>query len=385
MKVSELERVRADLMTSNKAKEQLQRKLKDSQEKVRKKVGELERARAELRRENAANKLLQREYERVVATAVDQHEVDEHSPNSLVEPSRDLALRQAVPEELRLPSQLTWQIGKPAPDRMSASWGSAAGNTAYFSSGVDLYSYTVPGDKWTKLPECKYQNFSLAIVEGQLTTIGGRNEPWVITNSLLSLSGNLWEEVLPPMLTKRVSPAAVKTPAHLVVAGGRRKKLGGILATVEILNIETLQWSAASSLPETVLYPQMVACDGCFYISNDKGNVFSCSEEDLLESTNCSDGGSVWTRLASIPTPQYSSLTTHRGQVLAIGGEDGDDNPTGAIHCYDKATNSWSTIGEVPTPRYNVLTAVLPSDKLVVVGGVMAGSYCSLIEIGRYK
>ena len=259
------------------------------------------------------------------------------------------------------------------------------GRTAYFSSCHNVYSYTLPGNKWTKLPECKYQNFYLAIIEGKLTTIGGRNEPWVITNSLLCLSGRSWEEVLPPMRTKRVSPAAAKTPTHLVVAGGRRKKLGGVLETVEILNMETLQWSTASSLPETVLYPQMTICDGCYYISDDKDNIFSCSEEDLLKSTNSSADGSVWTRLASIPTPQCSSLTTHRGCVLAIGGEDDDDNPTGAIHCFDVATNSWNTIGEVPTPRSGVLTAVLPGNELVVVGGVLSGSYCSLTEIGSYK
>ena len=38
--------------------------------------------------------------------------------------------------------------------------------------------------------------------------------------------------------------------------------------------------------------------------------------------------------------------------------------------CYDVATKSWSVIGEMPTPRSRVLTAVLPSNKLVVVGGL---------------
>ena len=46
--------------------------------------------------------------------------------------------------------------------------------------------------------------------------------------------------------------------------------------------------------------------------------------------------------------------------MLAIGGDDDVGNPTGAIHCYDMATNSWNVIGEIPTPRSRVLTAVLP-------------------------
>ena len=68
--------------------------------------------------------------------------------------------------------------------------------------------------------------------------------------------------------------------------------------------------------------------------------------------------------------------------MLAIGGDDGATNPTGAIHCYDVATNLWSVIGEIPTPRYQVLAAVLPSNELVVVGGYDAGHMCSTLEIG---
>ena len=169
-----------------------------------------------------------------------------------------------------------------------------------------------------------------------------------------------------------------------MVAGGRL--IGGI-ATVEVLNTETLQWSTctASSFPKGVPYPQMITCGGCLYLADDKSNVFSCSVEDLLKSTNSSDGGSVWTRLASIPILVGSTLATLRGRVLAIGGYNKYSDPTGAIHCYDVATNSWSVISEMPTPRCRVLTAVLPSNELVVVGGFKASEIlCTgFTEIGR--
>ena len=258
----------------------------------------------------------------------------------------------------------------------------AHGSTAYFSTFHNVYSYTVPENKWTKLPECKYQYFAMAVINDTLTTIGGRDRQRGATNTLLSLSGSSWEEVLPPMPTKRVDLAAVRTPTHLVVAGGTLLPAGGT-ATVEVLNTETLQWSTASSLPETIHLPQMTTCGGCLYLADRDSNVFSCSVKDLLKSTNSSDGGSVWTRLASIPVEKDSTLATLRGRVLAIGR--GAGNPTGAIHCYDVATNSWSVISEMPTPRSRVLTAVLLSNELVVVGGVRASGYwCTCItEIGR--
>ena len=264
---------------------------------------------------------------------------------------------------------------------MDSLWGAAAvhGNTAYFSSRQNAYSYTVPENKWTKLPQCKYENFAMAVLNGAPTTIGGRHRQGDAdseVNILLSLSGSSWEEVLPPMPIKRAYAAAVRTPTHLVVAGGRLK---GAIATVEVLNTETLQWSTASSLPEVVCFPQMTTCGGCLYLADDRSNVFSCSMED---STNSSDGGSVWTRLASIPVEEDSTLATLRGRMLAIGGEDAAGNPTRDIHCYDVATNSWSVIGEIPTPRYHALAAVLPSNELVVVGGEDASGYCFTLEIG---
>ena len=252
---------------------------------------------------------------------------------------------------------------------MGMNWGAAAarGSIAYISFDHNVYSYRAPKNKWTKLPQSKYKYFAMAVFNDALTTIGGRDNQYVTTNTLLSLSGSSWDEVLPPMPTKRLNPAAANTPTHLVVAGGRQS-IGSSMATVEVLNTETLQWSTVSSLPEEVPYPRMTTCGGSIYLANGGNTALSCSVEDLLKSTNSSDGGSVWTRLASIPTPWSSRLATLRGHVLAIGGGDGG-NPTGDIHCYDVATNSWSVISEMPTPRYWVLTAVLPSNELVVVGG----------------
>lgn len=60
----------------------------------------------------------------------------------------------------------------------------------------------------------------MAVVNKQLTTIGGWDGA-TTTNTLLSLSSEMkWERLLPVMLTRRVKPAAVATDGHLVVAAG---------------------------------------------------------------------------------------------------------------------------------------------------------------------
>ena len=258
------------------------------------------------------------------------------------------------------------------------------GNTAYFSQHYSVYSYTLSQDKWTQLIQCEYVFFSMAVVSNQLTTIGGQLGDGTATNTLLCLSRSSsemkWEELLPSMPTARMWSAAVTTPTHLIVAGGDTE-LGVALSVVETLDTNTRQWSSVSSSPGVLEFPNMTLCNGQLYLS-EHSKIFSCSVEELLKSrkpASTNNSGSVWTKLTDIPVPYYASLTTLRGQVLAIGGKDQQlgGTPTGAIHQYNRSTNSWSVIGEMPTPRARPLVTVLPSHELIVVGGIG----CSVTEI----
>ena len=83
------------------------------------------------------------------------------------------------------------------------------------------------------------------------------------------------------------------------------------------------------------------------------------------------------------PSQQYT-LTTLKDRILAVGGHGRDRfDSTEAIYCYDVATNSWSAIGKMLGPRYDAQAAVLPSNKLVVVGGLVRPSFAHpSIDIG---
>ena len=266
--------------------------------------------------------------------------------------------------------RLAWREGEPAPVTMWCYGAVVHGNTAYFSLDYDIYSFV--SGTWKQLKQCGYKYFSMAVVNDKLTTIGGQHGV-ALTNTLLCLSSSetKWEKLLPPMPTKRVGSAAVTTPTHLVVAGGRSGVLiGGAtvpltfagLATVEILNLRTQQWASASSSPIALRFANMTVCGEHVYLSEDK-SIFSCSLEELIR-----PAFSVWSRIADIPTSFGASLTTFNGCVLAVGGKNGN-TPTRAIYCYDRSTNSWNLIGGMPTPRSYPLVATLPHNELVVVGG----------------
>ena len=57
-----------------------------------------------------------------------------------------------------------------------------------------------------------------------------------------------WSEIFPPMPTPRRSVACITTEQSLVVAGGNGS--GGFLDTVEVMNINTKQWTTVSPLPQ---------------------------------------------------------------------------------------------------------------------------------------
>ena len=71
------------------------------------------------------------------------------------------------------------------------------------------------------------------------------------------------------------------------------------------------------------------------------------------------------------------------GRLLAIGGRDSERKPSTAVHMYQPTTNSWEVISHMTTPRADCLSAILPDNKLMVVGGfTTGGKRCDSVEFG---
>ena len=96
------------------------------------------------------------------------------------------------------------------------------GRVAYFQpmESNSVFAYNSTSNKWSELPECPNEDFSLAVVNSLLTAIGGQTPNYEVTNSLLSLTDNKWTKQFPPMPTKHWLTAVVCSGRSLVVAGG---------------------------------------------------------------------------------------------------------------------------------------------------------------------
>ena len=209
------------------------------------------------------------------------------------------------------------------------------------------------------------------------------------TNSLLSLMGEggamKWLPHFPAMPTARRFTAAVCSGHSLIVAGGEGDG-GNTLATVELLDIDTKQWSTACSLPHPFSEATISICRERLYLMGGRDetgvtrgrSVLTCSVPELLQSQTeklrtepePDRQTTKWRRIADAPY-YFSSCATLCGQLVAVGGwKDGKD--TAAIFVYKETTDSWEAMGDMPTARHLALVAIL-NGKLMAVGGIVGG------------
>ena len=290
---------------------------------------------------------------------------------------------------------LRWREAKKAPCRMDRGPNAIVdGDMVYLiDDGTrTIYAYKSTDATWDKLPECETGLCSLAVVNNLLTTIGGRDSGGKMTNQLFSLTGEgrskTWIEVFQSMPTKRSSSVVVCTGQALIVAGGVGQCLK-TLRTVEVMDIDTKEWSPAADLPEPLCRASITICHNRIYIIgglNDSGSiksVYTCTLTDLFLSCRSRSLGerlaqslsltsparsNVWNKVADLPVIESTCVTLH-GQLLAIGGCDSKDKPTSNVRIYHPTSNTWEVISKMKISRWYCFAAVLPTNELMVVGG----------------
>ena len=268
-------------------------------------------------------------------------------------------------------SKMTWKEGKNAPEKMWRGSAVVHGNTAYFrpdgSSKVYSYQNILGKEQWSQLPDNPIEAFSLAVIDGLLTSVGGYNSRYDVISTLLSLTGEgerrQWSEVFPPMLTARSYTVCITTGQALVVAGGYR---GGYLDTVEMMNINTKYWTTVCPLPQKVNRLSVITCGDTIYLVGDirraSKTVFTCFLPDLWQPETLGSRirhalfgsdktkSSVWKEISSLPV-RDSTLATLGGHLLAIGGEDDSGDSTTDVYRYDSQTDSWYVTSQMKNKR----------------------------------
>ena len=297
-------------------------------------------------------------------------------------------------------SKMTWREGKKAPEGMRRGAAVVDGNTAYFrpydSSRVYSYQNILGNEQWSRLPDNPNKAFCLAVIDGLLTSVGGYDSRYKDTNTLLSLTGESerkqWSEVFPPMPTPRYNTACITTEKALVVAGGTAGD-DKDLSTVEVMDINTKQWTTVHPLPQKLRLPSGIVCGDSLYLAgryiggSASTSVFTCSLPDLWQPETLGSRirrtltrSNVWKEISSLPVIR-STLASFGGHLLAIGGRDDSLNPTTDVYRYDSHTDSWHVISQMKNKRSLCLAVTLPEDQLIIVGGLTGRGGTDSVEI----
>ena len=99
------------------------------------------------------------------------------------------------------------------------------------------------GVGWRTLPRYQYRWFAMAVLQNQLTQVGGQDS-FKVTNQISVWYSQQWTHPYPPMPTSRHSPAVATYINWLVVAGGSDGS--SVFSTVEIMDTTTKQWFTAT-------------------------------------------------------------------------------------------------------------------------------------------
>ena len=310
----------------------------------------------------------------------------------------------------------------------------------YFSSILqqDILVYNAD-QKWEYIPPCPQNFFGLAMVEDNITAVGGRvrERPASVeeentasventvrlscTNKLLSFIAGanketgLWVELFPPMPTKRSKPSAICSSHWLIVAGGDD---GQHLPTVEVMDLANKQWYRAAMFPTTLVYPQMVLneSNNRIYLTGEdpiskEQAMYSCTVGELLttkepveESEQRTEESSVyeqepfytpsplmlkaskvWKELPGIPK-KSSTIAVVEGQVMAAGGIDRKNNISNEIYSLNVSNDRWEHVAHMPTARHKALMGYNQfSKKLVIIGGFTRMGPINTVDIANVK
>lgn len=268
------------------------------------------------------------------------------------------------------------------------------GNTVFVIYNRTISSFkSDPGSSWETLCTNAYLHSSLVMLHGSLTTVGGkrnhksRRTSNLLRSLLIEEQGQTWEVHFPPMPTKRSNACTVQFDGGLVVAGGTTTEASHNTNGVEILNLRTLVWARASSLPCGLSQGSMVLSGHLLYVLGEQ-SVYQCSIGSLIDSCQtvslrkrilkkCTvlkgftppPSTKVWSYCSHCPL-HHSTLVTLCGELVAIGGMDRRRHARTSIYKYDTWTERWEEVCHMGAARYRCLAGVTTGDtKLIVVGG----------------
>ena len=256
------------------------------------------------------------------------------------------------------------------------------GNTGNLEQTRLVFKYE-PGQKaWLPLPITPYFTFSLALVNGSVTIVGGvsivSNQVSAALASFVESAGRTgkWGHVLPDMPTARSCTSSICAGGYLVVIGGIGSRGNPqYLHTVEVLNVKERQWSTAAHFPIGVTFMSLSASSTRLFLTGGLHNsgavqsIISCTIEALVSSSAEKDTStpSVWETIVEVPALRAGCCVMN--ETLLVFGGLSKGNIVRGVYALDFASKKWRWLGDMPAKRSSMSLAVTDESHVMVIGG----------------
>ena len=241
-----------------------------------------------------------------------------------------VGLAFAVHEPIRRPAPPgTWTLKTPRPTITNEAAAVAIGGKLYAPGGSQngksmdrLDEYDPATDRWRSrapMPQ-PLDHLGVAVVNDKLYTVGGfiGRAPGRLRCRPGIRSGARQLAAALPMKGPRSAVGVAALNGKIHVIGGRLRD-NDLLATHEVYDPATGQWSDAAPLPLARDHLAVVAVDGRIHAI---GGRLSTPDEPTAQHDIYDPGTNTWTAGPPLPTPRSGvAAEAYRGMILVIGGE----------------------------------------------------------------
>ena len=244
--------------------------------------------------------------------------------------------------------------------------------------------------KWRSYPE-QQGGAAIAVVNNHITFIGGRNVSTRRVTMELSTwyeEEGRWKQVLPPMPTRRASPAVISHDNLLLVTGGVATGFSTVLNATDVLDLTTMKWTSPKglNLPVALWGHHLALCGEYLYLvggvavepkqtlDNNSTQAWRAKWSDVKQTAapeHSQPQRGVWTRIADPPTLRPAAVSCG-GTLYTVGGRARNGIPISSVYTYIAPRNQWVFVGDMSVGRVEHCAVPLSSNTIFVAGGEVA-------------
>ncbi len=152
-------------------------------------------------------------------------------------------------------------------------------------------------------------------------------------------------------------------------AGGKHN--GKAVAWFDRYNPATGRWTELPNMPRPRDHFQAAVVGGEFYAIGGRNTAVDAVTRKVDVYNLSGDGGSAWRTLdTALPTARsgFATAVLDSNKILVIGGE-GGGMAYNTVEAYNTDTNSWRRLEPIPTPRHGIQAVVCEGGVYVAAGG----------------